>query len=167
MNRRHRSGVLVASVVAIAFLLTAAIIGCGEKAQNVTAEAAAQKTIPQLAGLTEQNARAALEAAGWSFQVEYLPGPDDQVGTVLSQQPASGELGSEEQLVVLVVGAKQQVEIPAEDQGGYAPSDTPSDSGSGSTPESTWVTCPFCGGTGHLAGSTTPCGVCLGTGQVR
>ncbi len=168
---KYRRGVLLGVLLVTVVILAAAIIGCGQQAQNGTAEVAAEKTIPKLAGLTEQDARAALEAGGWTaFQVEYLGVPDDQVGLVLSQQPASGEAAGEEQLMVLVVGAKQQVQPPAEDTSGSGPGDTTSDSGSGggssdSTPESTWVSCPFCGGTGKVNG--TSCGVCLGTGQVR
>ncbi len=168
---KHRRGVLLGACLVIAMVTAAGILGCGQQAQDNTGEATTAKAIPQLAGLTEQDARAALEAGGWtSFQIEYLAVPDDQVGMVLSQQPASGEPAGEEQLMVLVVGAKEQVQPPVEDSGGSGPADTPSDSGSGggssdSTPESTWVSCPFCGGTGKVNGTT--CGVCLGTGQVR
>lgn len=168
MHRTSIKAAMAVGLVVIVLLMTATIAGCGEEAKNETVPAATQ-SIPQLAGLTEAQARAALEAAGWAFQVEYLPVPADQVGVVLSQQPASGELAGEEQLVLLVVGT-QQLENPAEVSGGSS-DDTPSDSGSGndspqdSTPESTWATCPFCGGTGKVNGTT--CGVCLGTGQVR
>ncbi len=169
MHRTSIKAAMAVGLVVIVLSMTAAIAGCGGEAKNETIPAATTQSIPQLAGLTEQQARAALEAAGWTFQVEYLPGPADQVGIVLSQQPASGELAGEEQLVLLVVGA-QQVENAAEVTGGSG-NVTPSDSGSGndtptdSTPESTWVTCPFCHGTGKVNGTT--CGVCLGTGQVR
>lgn len=169
MHRTSIKAAMAVGLVVIVLSMTAAIAGCGGEAKNETVPAATQ-SIPQLAGLTEQQARTALEAEGWTFQVEYLPGPADQVGIVLSQQPASGELAGEEQLVLLVIGSQQVENLPG-DSGSVTPSDSGSGSGSGndspsdSTPESTWVTCPFCGGTGKVNGTT--CGVCLGTGQVR
>ncbi len=91
--------------LAAVLLIAAPFPGCGSAAQE---EDGAARVVPQLAGLTEAEARSVLEEGEWPFQIEYLPGPPDQASLVLSQQPASGEVALEDQLVILAVGAPEE-----------------------------------------------------------
>ncbi|MHB8779809.1 MAG: hypothetical protein ACYC55_00285 [Candidatus Geothermincolia bacterium] len=159
MKRRHQVG--WAALIAVCLIaLPAGIAGCGSKAAE---DAAPEAGVPDVAGMTEQEAVSALVAARLSFEIEYLPGEAEMVGMVLSQENRLDE--DSQQVVFLVIGTEAAAEVtgiptvPAP-----APAPSPSPEPEASTP-STWVTCSFCHGTGKVNGVT--CSVCLGTGQVR
>lgn len=77
---RHKSGAL-ATVLALAMVLSIVLVGCGPK----------QAVVPSLSGLSQSDANAAIASAGLvagSVTEEYSE--DATAGTVFSQDPAAG-----------------------------------------------------------------------------
>lgn len=66
------------------------------------------RTVPEVVGMSEQDARVALEAAGFSVEVEYRAA-DDDLGTVLSVDPAEGVRADPAAGVTLVVAGERTI----------------------------------------------------------
>lgn len=66
------------------------------------------RTVPEVVGMSEQDARAALEAAGFAVEVEYRAG-DGDYGTVLSCDPAEGLRADPAAGVTLVVAGERTI----------------------------------------------------------
>ena len=66
------------------------------------------RTVPQVVGMSEEDARAELERAGFAVEVEYRAG-DGDYGTVLSCDPAEGRRADPSAGVRLVVAGERTV----------------------------------------------------------
>ncbi len=80
-------------------------LGCG----NNSAKA---KNVPDLVGMSLEDAGSSLEAKGTVFELKQQPGPDDGIGKIVGQEPAAGIELEADTVMVLVVGIKEQVEMP-------------------------------------------------------
>ena len=61
--------------------------------------------VPNVKGMTETDARAALQQAGFDVKVEYIPG-SSKPGEVFAQTPRDGELLKRGSMVVIYIGQK-------------------------------------------------------------
>lgn len=100
-RRMPRWGVALLVCLALA-------VAAGVGYLTYSAELWGGKTVPAVVGLTEQEARDALEGAGFAVEVEYRAG-DESVGLVLDCTPAEGVRADPSAGVTLVVGAERTV----------------------------------------------------------
>ncbi len=68
--------------------------------------------VPKVVGETEADARAALERAGFKVTVEEEENDEQEPGTVLSQQPAQGEVARGSTVTINVAAEPKQVTVP-------------------------------------------------------
>lgn len=94
------------ALVLIAVLVVAAAAGVAYL--TYASELWGGKTVPEVVGLSEQDARERLEAAGFAVEVEYRAG-DGDFGTVLSVDPAEGVRADPAAGVTLVVAGERVI----------------------------------------------------------
>ena len=94
------------ALVLIAVLVVAAAAGVAYL--TYASELWGGKTVPEVVGLSEQDARERLEAAGFAVKVEYRAG-DGDFGTVLSVDPAEGVRADPAAGVTLVVAGERVI----------------------------------------------------------
>jgi beta-lactam-binding protein with PASTA domain/predicted Ser/Thr protein kinase len=71
-----------------------------------------QVTVVDVAGKSEDDARSALEAAGFKVAVEQQESADEDPGTVLSQNPASGQAARGSTVTITVAIEPKQIAVP-------------------------------------------------------
>jgi beta-lactam-binding protein with PASTA domain/predicted Ser/Thr protein kinase len=88
----------------------------GERGQSVAIEVSsgpAQGVVPDVVGKTEDDARAALEGAGFRVTVTPKEDPDAKPGTVLEQNPAKGAGAARGSPVTITVAVEpSEVDVP-------------------------------------------------------
>jgi hypothetical protein len=97
---------LPAVIVVLLTFFCIAGLGC-------KSDAAQEETVQDFVGMSETDAKAFLEEAGISVEIVYQPGPDDMIGMVIEQDPASGQWTEEATAIVLTVGSKEKAEVPS------------------------------------------------------
>lgn len=73
---------------------------------------ARQVSVPDLTGMSREEARAALEEAGIALEERNQAEPEELVGKVVGQEPSAGEKLVEGASVIIFVGASSLVEVP-------------------------------------------------------
>ncbi len=68
--------------------------------------------MPDILGMSWEEARATLEKAGIALEERTQAGPEELVGMVVDQEPSAGEKLAEGSLVTLVIGVSSLVEVP-------------------------------------------------------
>jgi serine/threonine-protein kinase len=95
------TGVLVLALVGVAIAWAAGAFGGGEAPQPK------QVAVPDVAGMTLQGARTALEQAGLTVgDILSTEGTESPVGTVVAQDPAAGKKVLENTVVTLTLAAQ-------------------------------------------------------------
>lgn len=94
---------------AVALIVVVVLLGAGGAAYaTYRAEIWGGKTVPSVVGLSEADARAALERAGFVVEVEYRPG-DENVGEVLGVIPEEGSRADASAPVTLTVAGERVI----------------------------------------------------------
>jgi beta-lactam-binding protein with PASTA domain/predicted Ser/Thr protein kinase len=101
---------LLLAVMAGVLFLLAQTLGVFDSGDD---EPTAVATVPSVVGQTEDEARATLDAEGFTVRTEYEENPDFEDGEVSAQDPAAGtehEVGGE--VTLTVSSGEQRVELP-------------------------------------------------------
>ncbi|MBU4401952.1 MAG: PASTA domain-containing protein, partial [Actinobacteria bacterium] len=103
--RGNLKKVLVASVI-----LLVAIGGLLALLMWPTPESKA--TVPDVVGKAEDEAKWAVEKAGFEFSPEYTPDNSAEAGEVLEQEPKAGKKAVEKSKVAVIVASRGKVDVP-------------------------------------------------------
>jgi len=93
----------------------------GETIQIMVSKGSEQVAVPDVIGKTEDDARAALEGAGFSVAVSRRESAGDEAGTVLAQSPGAAEKAKNRARVAITV-AKQPAKVAVPDVQGRSTS---------------------------------------------
>ena len=102
-RKRRRSGWVIALIVVLALAAAGGIAYL-----TYSMEVWGGKTLPDVVGLSEQEARTRLESAGFSVEVEYRMG-DENVGLVFDMRPSEGTRVDASKPVTLFVTGERLV----------------------------------------------------------
>lgn len=106
--------VIVVAVVAVIFVKLLGVFNLGSGTEKTTAAIessleeesidSTQSRVPNLKGLTPEEAEAALKEESLKIHYEYAESDDDMKGLVIEQSPESGEIVSKQSEVTITVG---------------------------------------------------------------
>ena len=102
---KKRGITVVSATLVIAAVLLMAGSGC-------SSDSSKGRTIPDLSGMSLEEARSVLGEAGITIEERTQPGPAEMVGKVMGQEPPAGVKVGEDGVVVIVIGMLEQVEVP-------------------------------------------------------
>ena len=95
----------------VLLVLLAVLAAAGVAYLTYDAELWGGKTLPETVGMAEEDARAALEAAGFAVEVEYRAG-DENVGVVFDMSPKAGvRAGTSDPVTLYVTGQRVVPEV--------------------------------------------------------
>ncbi len=106
--------VIIVAVVAVIFVKLLGVFNLGSGTEKTTAAIessleeesidSTQSRVPNLKGLTPEEAEAALKEESLKIHYEYAESDDDMKGLVIGQSPESGEIVSKQSEVTITVG---------------------------------------------------------------
>ncbi len=106
--------VIIVAVVAVIFVKLLGVFNLGSGTEKTTAAIessleeesidSTQSRVPNLKGLTPEEAEAALKEESLKIHYEYAESDDDMKGLVIEQSPESGEIVSKQSEVTITVG---------------------------------------------------------------